>query len=206
MPSLPSGIDRIMKEYFDTYQKTVPQTVPSILSSLGVTLFPNTELLATWQNNRKGIQWNDEKGNLLRGAVDYILEKDDKLIVLDFKTRGWPLKQDSVDRYQDQLNIYNFLLQKNGHTTQDYSYLLYLDPKEAIDQDIKVETNVDIKQHNIVSTVGVTFRVTLVTMPTFATDAETFYKKAITLLEGSLPASAEKCGHCKYARSLAQIQ
>jgi xanthosine utilization system XapX-like protein len=51
--------------------------------------------------------------------------KNDRLIVLDYKTRGFPLKEDTAAHYQDQLDIYNFLLRKNGYRTEDYGYLLF---------------------------------------------------------------------------------
>ena len=37
------------------------------------------ELLEEWRNNRKGIQWTDEKENLFRGAIDNLLKKGNKL-------------------------------------------------------------------------------------------------------------------------------
>lgn len=73
----------------------------------GVRLFDNIELLKTWRNNLKGIQYKDKNGNLIRGAVDNLLEKGSKLIVLDYKTRGFPLKEDTAEHYQDQLDLYN---------------------------------------------------------------------------------------------------
>ena len=78
-------------------------------------LFNNHALLAIWRSNFKGIQWVDKKGNIFRGAVDNILKKGKKLIVLDYKTRGYPLKDDTADHYKDQLDIYNLLLRKNNY-------------------------------------------------------------------------------------------
>jgi ATP-dependent exoDNAse (exonuclease V) beta subunit len=49
--------------------------------------------LKVWRSNFKGISFEDKEGNILRGAVDNILVKGKKLIVLDYKTRGFPLKE-----------------------------------------------------------------------------------------------------------------
>ena len=46
-------------------------------------------------------------GIILRGAVDEILDKNGTLIVLDFKTRGFPTKEDTAEFYRDQIDIYN---------------------------------------------------------------------------------------------------
>jgi len=112
-PSLPSGMDKVLKEYFDRFMEK--GELPPALSKLkGVKLFDDVELLKVWRTNLRGIQWTDKKGNLLRGAVDNILVKGKKLIVLDYKTRGYPLKEDTAAHYQNQMNLYNFLLQKTA--------------------------------------------------------------------------------------------
>ena len=90
------------------------------------------EKLKLWQSNFKGISFTDKKGNELHGAVDNILVKGKKLIVLDYKTRGYALKEDTAEHYRQQQNIYNFLLRKNGYKTEDYFFLLFYVPKEVM--------------------------------------------------------------------------
>ena len=68
-------------------------------------LFADKEKLKIWQNNRKGISWKDKEENVLCGAIDNLLVKGNKLIVLDYKTRGYALKDDTADHYQNQLDI-----------------------------------------------------------------------------------------------------
>ncbi len=89
------------------------------------------ELLKIWQNNLKGIRWQDKKGNILFGAVDNLLVKGKTHIVLDYKTRGFALKEDTPEYYKNQLDIYNFLLRKNRYLTEDYSFLLFYIPLEV---------------------------------------------------------------------------
>src|SRR3989304_1256141 len=84
-------------------------------------------------NNLKGISWTDEEGNILHRAVDNILKKGKKLIVLDYKTRGFPLKEDTHKTSQNQLDTYNFLLRKNDYETEDYGFLLFYMPKEVLE-------------------------------------------------------------------------
>lgn len=176
-PSLPSGMDAILKKYFDSYMEK--GKVPSELKELkGVSLF-SEEILKQWRNNLKGIQWTDAKGNLFRGAVDNLLVKGKKLIVLDYKTRGFPLKEDTHEHYKDQMDIYNLLLRKNGRETEDYSYLLFYHPKNVTQK-------------------GVVFNTDLIKVDVDIKNAENIFSKAIECLEGKEPKASEECGYCRY--------
>ncbi|MEK6952713.1 MAG: PD-(D/E)XK nuclease family protein, partial [Nanoarchaeota archaeon] len=114
----------------------------------GMILFDDEELLKIWRSNFEGIQWEDAKGNILRGAVDNILKKGKKLIVLDYKTRGYALKEDTHKHYQNQIDIYNFLLRKNGYITEDYAFLLFYHPKE-VKETGEVIFNTDLKKMHV---------------------------------------------------------
>lgn len=177
-PSLPSGMDSIIKKYFDELREK--NHVPEEIKSTGATLFKNTDLLKIWRSNFKGLRWQDEKGNVLHGAIDEILEKDGKLIVLDFKTRGFALKDDTHEHYQDQLDIYNFLLRKNGYSTKDYSYLLFFHP-------VSMEDN-----GNVI------FEKTLKKVQINVKNAENIFKKAVEILEGPEPKPGRECPVCEY--------
>ncbi len=143
-------------------------------------LFDDIEVLKVWRSNFKGIRWTDKEGNLFRGAVDNILKKGKKLIVLDYKTRGYPLKEDTAEHYQNQLDIYNFLLRKNGHETEDYAYLLFYHPD-------KVNGKGDV-----------VFNTDLVKMKISVKNAENIFKNALKVLKGNMPKPAEECEYCKW--------
>jgi len=131
-PSLPSGMDKVLKEHFDRFMEkdTLP---PEIKECKDCKLFNDKEKLKVWRSNFKGIEFLDEKNDvLLHGAIDNILVKKNKLIVLDYKTRGYPLKEDTHEHYQLQMDLYNFLLRKNNYKTEDYTYLLFYYPKEVL--------------------------------------------------------------------------
>lgn len=180
-PSLPSGMDRILKSHFDRFRDK--GTLPPELKNLkGVSLFGDKELLETWRNNRKGIRFTDEHGNVLRGAVDNVLKKDGKLIVLDYKTRGYPVKEDTAAHYQDQLDIYTFLLQKNAYATEDHAYLLFYHPDKVLDSG------------------EVVFHSDLVTMKVNPKNAEKILTRALGVLKGPMP-KANDCAYCSWART-----
>src|SRR3989344_6526702 len=134
-PSLPSGMDSILKKHFAKFRDKgkLPPELYNNDHCEDIKLFEDKELLKEWQNNFKGIKWEDKEGNLLHGAIDNLLVKGKKLIVLDYKTRGYALKEDTADHYQNQLDIYNFLLNKNGYETEDYAFLLFYVPKEVME-------------------------------------------------------------------------
>jgi len=183
-PSLPSGMDKILKVHFDKFMKK-GELPPELQKFNGkLKLFDDEELLNVWRNNFKGIQWTDKKGNLFRGAVDNILVKGKKLIVLDYKTRGYPLKEDTHEHYQDQMDIYNFLLRKNDYQTEDYTYLLFYHPN-------KVHENGDVD-----------FHADLVKIKVNIDNAKKIFKKAVEVLEGDIPKASEECEYCKWANKV----
>src|SRR3989344_2155480 len=89
-PTLPSGMDRILKIHFDRFRDK-GELPPEIKKEIGdeYKLFNDIKLLEEWRSNFKGVQYMDEgTAILLHGAVDNILVKGKKLIVLDYKTSG----------------------------------------------------------------------------------------------------------------------
>src|SRR3989344_6188842 len=96
-PSLPSGMDKILKEHFNKFMEKneLPPELRTNSHTEEMKLFNDHALLAIWRSNMKGIQWKDSNENILKGAVDNILMKGKKLIVLDYKTRGYALKEDT---------------------------------------------------------------------------------------------------------------
>ncbi len=178
-PSLPSGMDAILKVYFDKYMRK--KELPPVLANLKLKLFDDEALLKEWRSNFKGIRYEDKKGNILHGAVDNILVNDKKLIVLDYKTRGFPLKENTHEHYISQMNLYNFLLRKNGYKTENYSYLLFYYPN-------KVNSKGDV-----------VFDTKLIKIKTDAKKAEKLFNDAIACLEGEIPECSDACEYCKYA-------
>ena len=175
-------MDRILKAHFDKFMRRGELPPELKKNGLGkeVKLFTDEKLLALWRNNRKGLEWTDEEGFvILRGAVDNILVEtaSKKLIVIDYKTKGFPVKEDVHEYYQNQLDIYNFLLRMNGYPTEDYAYLLFYVPSEVTETGEMVFDTV-LRKVEIEPTIG-----------------ELFFEEAVNLLKGKCPAKA--CGWCK---------
>ncbi len=180
-PSLPSGMDLILKKHFDSFRDRNMLPPELVILDGTVSLFNDAEKLEIWRSNFKGIRFTDKQGNILRGAVDNLLQKGDKLIVLDYKTRGFPLKDDTAAHYQDQMDIYNFLLRKNGYKTEDYAYLLFYHPE-------KVNSGGEV-----------VFHTDLIKVRTNPENAERIMKKALSVLKGDIPKAPKDCEYCKWA-------
>jgi hypothetical protein len=184
-PSLPSGMDKILKEHFDRFmvKGELPPELKKEDCIKGCKLFDDKAKLDVWRSNFKGIEYVDEKsGIMLHGAVDNLLVKGKKLIVLDYKTRGFPCKEDTHEHYQAQMDLYNFLLRKNGFDTEDYTYLLFYHP------DCVLESG------------EVVFCTTLIKIKTSVSDGEKLFKEAIKIIQGEEPKSHQECEFCKWNR------
>jgi len=181
-PSLPSGMDKILKIHFDKFMEKgiLPPEIKET-ECKGCKLFDDKALLEKWRNNFKGISFTDEEGNTLHGAVDNLLVKGKKLIVLDYKTRGFPLKEDTHEHYQTQLDVYNFLLRKNGFETEDFAFLLFYIPK------------------HVTETGEVVFDTKLIKMKIDVKHAEMIWKKAIKILNSPCPKKHHEkiCAWCE---------
>ena len=186
-PSLPRGMDKILKEHFDRFMEK--QELPPELKESecnGLKLFDNKEKLKTWRNNLKGIEY-EESNILLHGAIDNILVKGKKLIVLDYKTRGYPLKEDTHKHYQTQMDLYNFLLRKNNYETEDYSFLLFYYP------------------NHVAETGEIIFDTKLIKIKTNSKNGEKVFKEAIKVLEMEEPPQPNKeCEFCFWAKGVSQ--
>ena len=185
-PSLPSGIDKVLKEHFDNYRKQNRIPIELKRHKIRAKLFDDMELLEEWRNYHKGgLQYTDKKsGVILRGFVDEILRANGKLIVLDFKTRGFPIKEGTAEYYKSQIDLYNFLLRKMGYGTEDYGYLLFFHP-EKVNGDGNFIFNTELK-----------------TMEVSVRHAGNLFRSAIKVLSGKEPKPPRSCGYCNWGGAL----
>ncbi len=180
-PSLPNGMDMVLKKHFDRHRKegTTPQEMHGKVQGR---LFPDTVKLEEWRNNRKGLRWTDpETGAVLMGAVDDLfVTSDGKYAPLDFKTRGYPRKEDTHEHYQNQMDIYSFLLEKNGMMPADFAILIFYHP-----------VGVD-KNHNV------EFRPDFVKISVDRQRGENLFRCAVKCLLGPKPEKTKGCPWCEW--------
>jgi len=99
-------------------------------------------------------------------------------IILEYKTRGYPVKEDSHEHYQDQIDILQFFLRLNGFKTEDYAYILFYYPN-------KVQENGDINFHSHLRKVNVNVK-----------NAKSLFKQAIEILNQPMPEPNPNCQFC----------
>jgi len=120
------SVDELLREEFDTYRRK--KINPPLLeeSNIKAHLFANQKLLNQWRSNLAGIRYFDEQLQAtLFGAVDDVLEFDDgKIAPLDYKSTGSTALK-VYDRFQLQLDVYTFLMEKNGYRTPKKGFMAF---------------------------------------------------------------------------------
>lgn len=183
-PSLPSGMDRVLKEHFDSHRKQGIRPA-EISDEIKGDLFQDLEKLDVWRNNFKGLRYTDPKsGMVLMGALDDLfVTSDGKYVPLDFKTRGFPLKENTHEHYQNQMDIYSFLLEQNGMESAGFAILIFYHPK-SVDKECNVDFQPDL--------------VKVKTNP--GSGKKLFLRATDCLLSGKEPEAGEDCPFCNWKR------
>lgn len=175
-------MDKIIKQRFDAYRRK--GELPEELASRSeLALFPAQELLNSWRSRRDALAWKDEQSNTLAGSLDDVLHTvHEELVVLDYKTRGFPLKT-TPDYYTLQLECYTLLLQKMGFSTTGYALLLFYSPDSFTEQGT------------------VKFNSQLVEVSVSPDHAEETFQAAVQVLDGRKPKSGKRCSYCAWRES-----
>ena len=184
-PSLPSGMDSVIKKYFDSF-RVKGDMPPEIKGKMRGELFSDISTLDKWRNWRKSdLHYEDmESGTILVGALDDCLVEDGFYIPLDYKTRGYKLKGDPRRYYQNQLDCYCLMLDYSCFKTKGLAYLLYYWPEE-------------VQQNGIVR-----FHVEPIKIETNIESAKKTVKDAVKLLSLPMPKSNPDCEYCNLIKGV----
>ena len=96
--------------------------------------------LNKWRENFTGVQALHKPTNLIIfGAVDDVwVNKDDELIVVDYKATSKKgtvnLDADWQQSYKRQLEIYQWLLKRNGFKVSPHGYFVYTNADSSLNQ------------------------------------------------------------------------
>jgi len=174
-PSLPGGMDLIIKEYYNRYRPS-GQLPPLIVGKV-------EGKLADISLNLK---WLDDGEDLrITGKLDDCIElPDGSLIPLDHKTRGsLPNNQQySQNYYQTQMDTYTLLLQKSGYQIKNQAYIVYYSPIPG-----------ELHQ-------GVPFQVEVHRIDTYPDRVLQLFQQAKLCLAGEIPESGSECGFCSWSK------
>lgn len=181
-PSLPGGMDEIIKRYFDRFRAR-GELPPELDGKVQGKPFPDQGLLDSWRNRRQGLRYLDKmSGVTLMGLLDDCLVQGERYLPLDYKTRGYPVKEDTPSYSQDQLNIYTLLLKENGYPPAGHAYLVFYHPLEQGDGG------------------RITFHMHPVRLETDPDQAlELLREAAVVLSSESCPPAGAECGFCAWA-------
>ena len=178
-PSLPGGMDLVIKAYFDKYRQK-NELPPEIKGKLTGNLLADIGLLDKWRSWRAtDLCYEDKSINaVLSGALDDCLMEDGCYIPLDYKTRGSDLKEDPRKYYQTQLDCYCLILESSGRKTKGLAYLLYYWPLEVSENGM------------------VRFSVAPFKIETSIKSAKKVFKDAVLLLGQAMPKPNPACEYC----------
>ena len=196
-PSLPftlnSAVDRLLKSEFDGYRAKGERH--PIMEEHDVDAVPAAHAeLDDWRNNFKGVQYHNEDLNMIFfGAIDDLWQTSTgEYIVVDYKATA---KKDEItaldqpwhESFKRQMDIYQWLLKKNGHKVSNTGYILYCNGN-AYEE--KFEARMD-------------FRMTLL-----AYEGDSSWVDDITvrlyecLNSDELPGPEPYCDYCKYVNAV----
>lgn len=128
--TLNNAVDELWKDEFDVHRAAGTPHPIAVKNYIKATPFQH-EKIDDWRNNRRGLTYLHEPTQLLvSGALDEIwVTPDDKLIVVDVKATS---KQSEVNldadwqiSYKRQMEIYQWLLERNGFTVSKIGYFIY---------------------------------------------------------------------------------
>lgn len=174
--TLPSGMDLVLKRYFDQYRGSLP---PELKGHVEGRLIDDQSLLDAWRDRGRGLAYQDPfLGARLKGLLDDCVVQGGAYIPLDYKTKGFAPREDAHKWNQHQLDIYTLLLEANGYRTAGHGYLVFYHPLSAHEGG------------------RVQFAITPRKVPTDRAAALRLFEEAVGLIRGPEPAMRTGCEYC----------
>lgn len=145
--TLNNAVDHLLKKEFDIHR--VAKSAHPLMEQYGVNAVPfEHSNLNQWRENFVGIQYLHEPTNLIiTGAVDDIwINPEGELVVVDYKATSteYEITLDAEYRqaYKRQMEIYQWLLRRNGFAVSNTGYFVYVNARkdrEAFDKKLEFE-------------------------------------------------------------------
>lgn len=194
--NLNSAVDTLLKKEFDFHRAHTSKHPLCDTYGIDAVPFANPNM-DVWRDNFKGLEYRDPKtGFLVSGAVDDIwINPDKELIVVDYKSTSKDTKIESLDEpwhdgYKQQMEIYQWLLEKLGFKVSKTGYFVYANAKkdrEAFDGQLE-------------------FEVTLIPHTGKTTWIEKTLDQIKTCLDNQkLPKPDPVCDYCNYRKAVGDI-
>jgi hypothetical protein len=195
--NLNSAVDALLKKELDAHRAA--GTKHPLAAQYGLDAIPfNHEKMDEWRNAlSQGVKYvHPETGLTVRGGVDDIwVNPEGELIVIDYKATSKDGHIESLDEewhrgYNRQLEVYQWLLRKNGFKVSDMGYWFYANAtkdREAFDGQLDFELTLVPYKGNADWVDG-----TLVEL-----------KKCLD--SDALPKPGADCDYCTYREAVGQV-
>lgn len=191
--ALNSAVDTLLKQEFDIYRAKGEKH--PLIEKYGVDARPVPHAdLDKWRHNFTGIQYLHDQTNLLIfGAIDDLWQNSQgEYIVVDYKSTSKAeditvLDKEWQDGYKRQMEVYQWLLRRNGYKVSDTGYFVYCNGKadrKAFDGKLE-------------------FDVTLI--PYTGKDAwveKTILEIHKCLNQNTIPEADSECDYCNYVEAV----
>jgi len=193
--NLNSAVDHLLKKEFDVHR--AKQKAHPMMKAYGLKAVPfEHENMDKWRENFVGVQHvHEETGLTIFGAVDDVwMDVSGELIVVDYKATA---KDGEVNLnaawqigYKRQMEVYQWLLRRNGFEVSDTGYFVYCNGKRDAEAfDGKLEFDV-------------------VMLPYTGDDGwvdETIVRLFACLNQSSIPFAEPDCDYCRYREAVEKI-
>ena len=196
-PSMPDfllnlAVDHLFKKEFDIYRAQEKPHPIMRKNKIKAVPFQHQDL-DKWRNPFEGLQYLDKEHNFLifGGLDDVWIDNDEQLIVVDYKAtaKDKPVSELYAvgtyhDAYRRQMEVYQWLLLKNGFKVNPTAYFVYA---SASKEKAKFGNRLDFVS-NVIAYEG-------------ASDwIDEILKEVKTCLDGTIPDYKPKprCNHCNY--------
>ncbi len=148
--NLNSAVDFLLKKEFDVHR--AKSSAHPLMAAYGIDAVPfNHPEIDRWRENFVGVQHHHRPSNfLVTGAVDDVWKgAGGKLIVVDYKSTSKDgevgIDAEWQGGYKRQMEIYQWLLRKNGFDVSDTGYFVYANGRRDRDAfDGKLEFDVAV--------------------------------------------------------------
>jgi CRISPR/Cas system-associated exonuclease Cas4 (RecB family) len=152
--NLNSAVDTLLKKEFDLFRKK-GKAHPLMMKYRVDAVPAKNDNLEEWRENFKGIQFLHEPTNLIiTGAIDDLWENPKgEYIVVDYKSTSKngeivALNHTWQDSYKRQMEIYQWLLRRNGYKVSDTGYFVYCNGRKDLAKfDGKLEFDITLIAH-----------------------------------------------------------
>ena len=191
--ALNSAVDTLLKKEFDIYRAN-GEKYP-LIQQYGIDAYPVPhDDLDKWRANFTGVQYLHKPTNfLVTGAIDDLWQNSKKeFIVVDYKATAKSkeitvLDEDWHEGYKRQMEVYQWLLRKNGYKVSDTGYFVYCNGKadrKAFDKKLEFDVT-------LISYIGKDFWV-----------EPAIFNIHKCLNTDKIPESDPDCDYCKYIKAI----